>query len=93
MKIALVIVGVLLLVGLMLGGSLMSARNDLVTEREAVHGAWSQVDVVLHVTKDIVLGADDDQVLEADLAARQPVDRDVEDSLAVRVVGLAQVGL
>jgi LemA protein len=54
MKIALVIVGVLLLVGLMLGGSLMSAKNDLVTEREAVHGAWSQVDVVLQRRLDLI---------------------------------------
>jgi LemA protein len=54
MKIALVIVGVLLLVGLMLGGSLMSARNDLVTEREGVKSAWSQVDVVLQRRLDLI---------------------------------------
>jgi LemA protein len=54
MKIALVVVGVLLLVGLMLGGSLMTSRNELVTEREGVHGAWSQVDVVLQRRLDLI---------------------------------------
>jgi LemA protein len=54
MKIALVIVGVLLLVGVMLGGSLMTARNELVTEREGVKGAWSQVDVVLQRRLDLI---------------------------------------
>jgi LemA protein len=54
MKIALVIVGVLLLVGLMLGGSLMTARNELVTEREGVKSAWSQVDVVLQRRLDLI---------------------------------------
>jgi len=54
MKVALVVLGVVLLVGLMLGGSLMSARNDLVTEREAVKSAWSQVDVVLQRRLDLI---------------------------------------
>jgi LemA protein len=54
MKIALVIVGVLLLVGVMLGGSLMTARNELVTEREGVKSAWSQVDVVLQRRLDLI---------------------------------------
>lgn len=54
MKIALVVLGVLLLVGVMLGGSLMSSRNELVTEREAVNSAWSQVDVVLQRRADLI---------------------------------------
>jgi LemA protein len=54
MKIALIIVGVLLLVGLMLGGSFMGARNDLVTEHEAVKSAWSQVDIVLQRRLDLI---------------------------------------
>jgi LemA protein len=54
MKIALVIVGVLVLVGLMLGGSLMTTRNELVTEREGVKSAWSQVDVVLQRRLDLI---------------------------------------
>lgn len=54
MKIALVILGVLLLTGLLLGGSLMSARNDLVTEREAIKGSWAQVDAALQRRLDLI---------------------------------------
>lgn len=54
MKVALMVVGVLVLAALMLGGSLMSARNELVVEREAVKSAWSQVDVVLQRRLDLI---------------------------------------
>jgi len=54
MKIALIILGVLVLVGVLLGGSLMSAKNELTTEREAVAAAWSQVDVVLQRRADLI---------------------------------------
>src|SRR5271165_1652988 len=54
MKIALVIVGVLVLVGLMIGGSLMTTRNELVTEHESVKSAWSQVDIVLQRRLDLI---------------------------------------
>jgi LemA protein len=54
MKALLIVVGVLVLAALILGGSLMTARNELVTEREAVHSAWSQVDVVLQRRLDLI---------------------------------------
>src|SRR5450432_1053660 len=54
MKIALVIVGVLVLVGLGILGWAMGARNGLVTERESVTGAWSQVDVALQRRADLI---------------------------------------
>src|SRR6201997_2742028 len=54
MKIALVIVGVLVLVGLGILGWAMGARNTLVTERESVNGAWSQVDVALQRRADLI---------------------------------------
>jgi len=54
MKIALVVIGVLVLIGLLLVGSLIGARNTLVTEREAVNGAWSQVDVALQRRADLI---------------------------------------
>jgi LemA protein len=54
MKIALIVVGLMLLFAMVLGGNLMSARNDLVTEREAVNGAWSQVDVALERRADLI---------------------------------------
>jgi LemA protein len=54
MKAVLVVLGVLLLVALVIGGSLMSTKNELVTEREAVKAAWSQVDVVLQRRLDLI---------------------------------------
>ncbi len=54
MKIALVVVAVLVLLALMIGGSMMSTKNELVTEREAVKAAWSQVDVVLQRRADLI---------------------------------------
>ncbi len=54
MKIVLVVLAVLVLVGVLLGGSLMSARNELVAEHEAVQSAWSQVDVVLQRRADLI---------------------------------------
>jgi LemA protein len=54
MKIALVVLGVLVLVGVLLGGTLMTDRNELVTEREAVQSSWSQVDVALQRRGDLI---------------------------------------
>lgn len=54
MKLALIIIGVLLLVGLMFGGKLVGTRNDLVQQREAINGAWSQVDTDLQRRADLV---------------------------------------
>ena len=54
MKIGLVIIGVLLLFVLVAFGWAMGAKNTLVTEREAVNGAWSQVDVALQRRADLI---------------------------------------
>ncbi len=54
MKFALVIVGVLVLVGLLFGGQLLSTRNSLVTEQQAIDGQWSQVDVALQRRADLI---------------------------------------
>jgi LemA protein len=54
MKLALIVVGVLLLIGLGTVGWAAGARNSLVTEREAVNGAWSQVDVALQRRADLI---------------------------------------
>jgi LemA protein len=51
---ALIVLGVIVLLALIVGGSVMGARNDLVTEREAVKAAWSQVDVVLQRRVDLI---------------------------------------
>jgi LemA protein len=37
-----------------MGGQFVSVRNDLVTQREAVNAAWSQVDVALQRRADLI---------------------------------------
>ena len=54
MKFVIGILALVLLCGLVIGGGLMSSRNDLVTEREQIKGAWSQVDVVLQRRNDMI---------------------------------------
>jgi LemA protein len=54
MKIAILVIVVLLAGGLILFMSAMGARNTLVTEREAINGAWSQVDVALQRRSDLI---------------------------------------
>jgi LemA protein len=54
MKGALIVLGVVVLLVLLLGSSLMGSRNDLVTEREAIHGQWSQVDTALQRRLDLI---------------------------------------
>jgi LemA protein len=54
MKGALIVVGVLVLLGLLLFMPLMSARNELVTERESVTAAWSEVENVMQRRADLI---------------------------------------
>src|SRR5947209_7947409 len=54
MKIAIGVVVVLLLAGLLMFGKLIGVRNELVTERESINGAWSQVDVALQRRADLI---------------------------------------
>ncbi|MGH9626923.1 MAG: LemA family protein [Bryobacteraceae bacterium] len=54
MKVLLIVLGVLLLAGLLFGGKLVGVRNDLVTQREAIDGAWSQVNVSLQRRADLI---------------------------------------
>lgn len=54
MKVALIVIGVLVLLGLIVGGQLMATRNELVQQREAINGAWAQVDVVLERRADLI---------------------------------------
>jgi LemA protein len=52
--IALIILVVVVLGALVVGGGLMSSRNSLVQEREAINGAWSQVDTDLQRRADLI---------------------------------------
>src|SRR6476659_2761579 len=54
MKILLIVLVVLLLAGLMFGGKYVGIRNDLVTKKEAVNAAWSQIDVALQRRADLI---------------------------------------
>jgi LemA protein len=54
MKIALAILAILLVIGLLLGSSFASRRNQMAIKREAVNAAWSQVDVVLQRRADLI---------------------------------------
>jgi LemA protein len=54
MKAGLVVLAVLLIITLILGGSFVSRRNQMVVKREAVNAAWSQVDVVLQRRADLI---------------------------------------
>lgn len=54
MKGALIVLGVVVLLLLLFGGSLMGSRNDLVAEREAIHGSWAQVDSAMQRRLDLI---------------------------------------
>jgi LemA protein len=54
MKIAIGILVVLVLLALVVGGNLMSTRNELVTLRESTTAAWAQVDVALQRRADLI---------------------------------------
>jgi len=54
MKILLVIVGLLVLVTLIIGGSYVGSRNEMVRKNEAIKQAWAQVDVVLQRRADLI---------------------------------------
>jgi LemA protein len=54
MKIALAVLAIVLVIGLLLGSSFVSSRNQMAIKREAVNAAWSQVDVVLQRRADLI---------------------------------------
>ena len=54
MKILLILVGILVLIGLIVGGSYVGSRNEMVRKNEAIKQAWAQVDVVLQRRADLI---------------------------------------
>ena len=54
MKVGLIVVGVLVLIALALGSTLIGDRNDLVTERESIKSSFSQVDTDLQRRNDLI---------------------------------------
>ncbi|HEV2992253.1 MAG TPA: LemA family protein [Candidatus Angelobacter sp.] len=51
---ALIAIGILVLILLVIFGSYVSAKNQMVTKNEAVKSTWSQVDVVLQRRADLI---------------------------------------
>ena len=54
MKTFLAVLGVLVLIGVLVGGSYVSSRNEMVRKNETIKQAWSQVDVVLQRRADLI---------------------------------------
>jgi LemA protein len=54
MKGALIGLAVIVVLALILGGSLVGSRNELVTERESITGAFAQVDTALQRRNDLI---------------------------------------
>lgn len=54
MKAVAILLGILLLAGLIAGSKAASVNNQLVSQREAVQAAWSQVDVALQRRADLI---------------------------------------
>jgi LemA protein len=54
MKKALIAIVVLAVIALMIGGSYVNHRTEMVTKNETVKAAWSQVDVVLQRRADLI---------------------------------------
>src|ERR1035441_8223279 len=54
MKIGLIILVIILVLGFWVGSTYIGHRNAMVTKREAVNSAWSQVDVVLQRRADLI---------------------------------------
>jgi LemA protein len=54
MKVGIIVIVVLLLGALILGGGLMSSRNQLVSEREGINSAFSQIDNQLQRRNDLI---------------------------------------
>jgi len=54
MKVLLLVIGIPLLLVLIVGGSYVSSRNDMVRKNETIKQTWSQVDVVLQRRADLI---------------------------------------
>src|SRR5271155_2591806 len=54
MKVALVVIGVIVLAVLAVFGWAAGSHNTLITEQEAVNASWAQVDVVLQRRADLI---------------------------------------
>lgn len=54
MKVALIVLGVLLLLALLVGGQMVGVRNDLTVQKNGIEAAFAQMDVVLQRRADLI---------------------------------------
>jgi LemA protein len=54
MKKLLAVIGIVVLIGLIVGGTYVGSRNEMVRQNEALKQAWAQVDVVLQRRADLI---------------------------------------
>ena len=54
MKGLLIVIGLLVVLAIAVAGPLINSRNELVTQREAINGAWAAVDVALQRRADLI---------------------------------------
>jgi LemA protein len=54
MQVLLLVLGILVVIALIMGGSYVSSRNEMVRKNEAIKQAWSQVDVVMQRRADLI---------------------------------------
>ena len=54
MKIGLIVLGVIVLLVLLVGGMMVGVRNDLTVQKNAIDGAFAQMDVVLQRRADLI---------------------------------------
>jgi LemA protein len=54
MKVALIVIGLVVVVAIGVFGWAMGSRNTLVTDRESVNASWAQVDVALQRRSDLI---------------------------------------
>jgi LemA protein len=84
-KAALIFFGVVVVAVIWFGSTYMSRRNEMVTKREAVNAAWSQVDIVLQRRADLIPNLV--ETVKGFAAQEQTVFRDIANARAALMSG------
>src|ERR1043166_8003718 len=84
-KIALIVLVVIVLIVLWIGSTFVGRRNTMVTKREAVNAAWSQVDIVLQRRADLIPNLV--ETVKGFAAQEQTVFRDIANARAALMSG------
>lgn len=84
-KIILIVLAVVILVLLWFGGTYVGRRNQMVTKKEAVNAAWSQVDIVLQRRADLIPNLV--ETVKGFAAQEQTVFRDIANARAALMSG------